>query len=167
MKIFSDKDVTMEVDLQKPLKNGFVSISGALRSIGGTIAKEPGSRGATLGLAGVLSEQSAAPFLKECLDASVTPQYCKMDVSQADEVNAWIAAAGAEVVPGYADAGRTGEGLKANPKHHTVLTDQTPIERLLQSDEIPFHVANLCDSRSSGITGATLLIDGGLSLRIS
>lgn len=70
-----------------------------------------------------------------------------------------------EVAPGYVDAGLTGETLRKDPDRRSALITQTPIGRLIEPEEVAFHVANLCDPRSAGITGTTLLLDGGLSLR--
>lgn len=70
-----------------------------------------------------------------------------------------------EVAPGYVDAGLTGETLRANPERRTALEEQTPTGRLIEADEVAYHVVNLCDPRSHGVNGTTLLLDGGVSLR--
>ena len=255
---------------QKGLKDRVALISGALGSIGQAVALELGRRGAVVALSDVQGDAQAAGFLEQCRSAGIEARYRQVDVSQAGQVDAWIAdveaacgvasivvpcaaivtrlglrelqpddwrremqinldgsfylaqmaalrmvAAGVkgnvvflgswvaerpmpritaycvtkaalrmlmkcmaldlgpsgivvnEVAPGYVDAGLTGATLKTNPERRKVLEDATPIGRLIEADEVAFHVANLCDERSSGVTGTTLLLDGGASLRSS
>ncbi|MBS1813296.1 MAG: SDR family oxidoreductase [Acidobacteria bacterium] len=255
---------------QKTLKDRVALISGALGSIGRAVAMELGRRGAVVALSDIHSEAQAAEFLQQCERAGIQTRYRQVDVSQAEQVDAWIAdtesALGVasivvpcaaivtrkgvrevepaewrremeinvdgtfhvaqksamrmaakkvpgsivflgswvaerpmsriatycsgkaalrmlmqcmalefaadgimvnEVAPGYVDAGLTGVTLKADPERRKVLEALTPIGRLIEADEVAFHVANLCDARSSGVTGTTLLLDGGASLRTS
>jgi NAD(P)-dependent dehydrogenase (short-subunit alcohol dehydrogenase family) len=43
--------------------------------------------------------------------------------------------------------------------------ERVPIGQLTTAAEVAFAVAHLCDRRNRQMTGSTLLMDGGLSLR--
>lgn len=256
------------MQIEKPLLNRVAMISGALGSIGQAIAIELARRGAHVSLADIHDGDAAGALLKHQVFGSGEHMYRKVDVSNAEEVSAWMseteqklgvpsiaipcaavvtrlgvrevdaaswsremrinldgsfnlaqqAALGMarsstpgnivfigswvaerpvprivtycagkaaqrmlmkcmalefagegivvnEVAPGYVNAGLTGETLKAYPERRNLLEQQTPTGKLIEAAEVAFHVANMCDSRWSGVTGTTFLLDGGVSLR--
>lgn len=69
-----------------------------------------------------------------------------------------------EVAPGYVDAGLSGRMFEADPGLRVRAAAATPVRRLIEPAEVAMQVADLCDRRVRHITGATLLMDGGLSL---
>lgn len=260
----------MAVHEDKPLRGRVALISGALGDIGRAIALVLGRRGAAVALSDVRDAGDAAGLLRECEAEGIKARYRTVDVSRADEVEAWLADAEAalgvasiavpcaaivtrksvseleaadwrremeinvdgtfhvaqkaalrmrakkvpgsivflgswvaarpvpriaaycvgkaalrmlmqcmalefaadgitvnEVAPGYVDAGLTGATLKSMPERRKELEEQTPLGRLITAEEVAFHVAHLCDARSGGITGTTLLLDAGVSLKSS
>lgn len=69
-----------------------------------------------------------------------------------------------EVAPGYVDAGLSKVGFDEDPEARRRAHSQVPLGELITADEVAYHVAYLCDERNRSMTGATLLVDGGLSL---
>lgn len=69
-----------------------------------------------------------------------------------------------EVAPGFVDAGLTGQLFQQNPALRAEAQAMVPTGCLLQSEDVAFHVGQLCDPRAGHMTGSTLLCDGGLSL---
>jgi glucose 1-dehydrogenase len=69
-----------------------------------------------------------------------------------------------EVAPGYVDAGLSGRLFDADPPLRARATRQVPTRRLIAPEEVAYQVAHLCDPANRQMTGATLLMDGGLSL---
>jgi NAD(P)-dependent dehydrogenase (short-subunit alcohol dehydrogenase family) len=70
-----------------------------------------------------------------------------------------------EVAPGYVDAGLSGKEFAKDPEVKKRATQRVPIRQLTTPAEVAFAVAHLCDPRNHQMTGSTLLMDGGLSLR--
>ena len=70
-----------------------------------------------------------------------------------------------EVAPGFVDGGLTGEIMKLHPDARQANTEQVPIRKLIEPSEVALQVANLCDPKNQHMTGSTLLMDGGLSLK--
>ena len=70
-----------------------------------------------------------------------------------------------EVAPGYVDAGLSGKEFAKDPEVKKRATERVPIQQLTTPEEVAFAVAHLCDPRNRQMTGSTLLMDGGLSLR--
>lgn len=69
-----------------------------------------------------------------------------------------------EIAPGYVNAGLTGRYLEANSDKVDEITQRVPIKRLMSAEEVAKQIVFLCDPNNKHMTGATLLMDGGLSL---
>ena len=70
-----------------------------------------------------------------------------------------------EVAPGYVDAGLTAQIFRMKPSRRGKALRQVPIRKLIAPEDVAFEVAHLCDPRNRHMTGSTLLMDGGLSLK--
>ena len=69
-----------------------------------------------------------------------------------------------EVAPGYVDAGLTGQMFKKNPPSRAAAKSRVPTGELITAEQVARNVAFLCDPENRHMTGAVLLMDGGLSL---
>lgn len=69
-----------------------------------------------------------------------------------------------EVAPGYVDAGLSKRLWDETPGARDAATAHVPTGELLTADDVARYVALLCGPTTAGMTGATLLVDGGLSL---
>lgn len=69
-----------------------------------------------------------------------------------------------EVAPGYVDAGLSKQIFDANPGRREEATARVPLGALHTAAEVARLVASLCTTDTSGVTGSTLVVDGGLSL---
>ncbi len=70
-----------------------------------------------------------------------------------------------EVAPGYVDAGLSRSIFDANPGQREQAMARVPNGRLITAEEVAREVAHLCDPETRHCVGATILMDGGLSLR--
>ncbi len=66
------------------------------------------------------------------------------------------------VQPGWTDT--PGERRYVSEEQLAKAAQQLPMKRLATTEEVARGIAFLCDAKNSYITGATLLIDGGISL---
>lgn len=69
-----------------------------------------------------------------------------------------------EVAPGYVDAGLSGRFFKADPACRKASQAKVPNQLLIDADEVAQQVTYLCEPGSRHYVGATLVMDGGLSL---
>jgi NAD(P)-dependent dehydrogenase (short-subunit alcohol dehydrogenase family) len=69
-----------------------------------------------------------------------------------------------EVAPGYVDAGLSGQMFRQEPALKRKASARVPTRRLISADEVAMQVLHLCDPSNRHMTGATVLMDGGLSL---
>jgi NAD(P)-dependent dehydrogenase (short-subunit alcohol dehydrogenase family) len=69
-----------------------------------------------------------------------------------------------EVAPGYVDAGLSGRFFKEDPASRVESQAQVPNQQLIDADEVAQSVAWLCEPANRHYVGATLVMDGGLSL---
>lgn len=69
-----------------------------------------------------------------------------------------------EVAPGYVNAGLSGQVFRENAQLRESSVTKVPVRRLIETDEVAWQVANLCDPRNKNATGSVVLMDGGLSL---
>jgi glucose 1-dehydrogenase len=69
-----------------------------------------------------------------------------------------------EVAPGYVDAGLSAGVWARNPGARDQAAARVPTGQLIDAAEVATQVAHLCDPQNRHMTGATLLMDGGLSL---
>ncbi|MER8607340.1 SDR family oxidoreductase [Mesorhizobium sp. M1233] len=68
------------------------------------------------------------------------------------------------VAPGYIDTDMSREGM-ANPARGPMWLDMTPMRRVGQPEEVAAAVLFLASDASSFVTGETLVIDGGYTIR--
>lgn len=69
-----------------------------------------------------------------------------------------------EVAPGFVDAGLSGRAFAKDPELKRSAAAQAPVKSLILAEDVAVQVLHLCDPANRHVTGATLLIDGGLSL---
>lgn len=69
-----------------------------------------------------------------------------------------------EVAPGYVDAGLSGRFFKEDPEVKRQSRARVPSRQLIEPEEVACQVAYLCEPRARHYVGATLVMDGGLSL---
>jgi NAD(P)-dependent dehydrogenase (short-subunit alcohol dehydrogenase family) len=69
-----------------------------------------------------------------------------------------------EVAPGYVNAGLSADLWAKNAGARERAAGRVPTKQLIEPEEVARQVAHLCDSANRHMTGATLLMDGGLSL---
>jgi NAD(P)-dependent dehydrogenase (short-subunit alcohol dehydrogenase family) len=68
------------------------------------------------------------------------------------------------VAPGIVDAGMAKRQIKIDPAFAKKATQGIPLGRLQTAEQIAQAAVFLCSDHAESITGATLLVDGGLSL---
>ena len=69
-----------------------------------------------------------------------------------------------EVAPGYVDAGLSAEMFRRDPGLAERARRSVPVGKLIGAVEVAEAIAYLCHPRHQNLTGATLVLDGGLSL---
>jgi NAD(P)-dependent dehydrogenase (short-subunit alcohol dehydrogenase family) len=69
-----------------------------------------------------------------------------------------------EVAPGKVDAGLSGQFYVRDPRLRQKAKKRVPLGELMQPDDVARGVVYLCDPTNRHMTGAVLLMDGGLSL---
>lgn len=69
-----------------------------------------------------------------------------------------------EVAPGYVDAGLSGRFFKEDPEVKRQSQARVPSRQLIEPQEVACQVAYLCEPQARHYVGATLVMDGGLSL---
>jgi NAD(P)-dependent dehydrogenase (short-subunit alcohol dehydrogenase family) len=70
-----------------------------------------------------------------------------------------------EVAPGFVDAGLSGRFFREKPGLREQAAARVPIGQLIEACDVARQVAHLCDPANRHMTGSTILMDGGLSLR--
>lgn len=70
-----------------------------------------------------------------------------------------------EIAPGYVDAGLSAEVWAKNPGLIDEAAKKVPVGKIMSATAVAQQVAHLCHPANEHITGSTLLMDGGLSLR--
>lgn len=70
-----------------------------------------------------------------------------------------------EIAPGYVNAGLSGRYLETNPDKVEEITQRVPIKQLMSAEEVAKQIVFLCHPDNRQMTGSTLLMDGGLSLK--
>lgn len=68
------------------------------------------------------------------------------------------------VAPGIVNAGMARRQLKIDPVFAQTATKGIPLGRLQTAEQVAQAAAFLCSDEAESVTGATLLVDGGLSL---
>ena len=71
-----------------------------------------------------------------------------------------------EIAPGYVDAGLSGRFFEKDPIGKESSQQKVPNRLLITSEEVADNVLFLCDPSNKHMVGSTLLMDGGLSLKI-
>ena len=69
-----------------------------------------------------------------------------------------------EIAPGFVDAGLAAQFMEADPGSRETSRKSVPIQALITPDEVATQIVRLLDPQNRHMTGATLLMDGGLSL---
>lgn len=69
-----------------------------------------------------------------------------------------------EIAPGYVNAGLSAAIFKETPGRARRAAESTPTGRLIEPEEVAATAAWMVDPRNRNLTGATLTLDGGLSL---
>lgn len=70
-----------------------------------------------------------------------------------------------EVAPGYVHAGLSGKIWEKQPELAQECLEHVPIKKIMRVEDVAEQVVYLCRPENEHMTGATLLMDGGLSLR--
>lgn len=70
-----------------------------------------------------------------------------------------------EVAPGFVDAGLSGRNFEKDAVVREQARLKVPVQKLISADEVASMVTFLCNPANQHMAGATLLMDGGLSLR--
>ncbi|GMU21603.1 MAG: putative short chain dehydrogenase/reductase [Phycisphaerae bacterium] len=69
-----------------------------------------------------------------------------------------------EIAPGYVDAGLTGRYYRSHPGAAERDRQSVPVRLLIEPEEVAVQVAWLCHPTNRHMAGATIVMDGGLSL---
>jgi NAD(P)-dependent dehydrogenase (short-subunit alcohol dehydrogenase family) len=69
-----------------------------------------------------------------------------------------------EIAPGYVDAGLASRFMQEDPAVRETSRREVPIQLLIEPEEVAREIAHLCDPANRHMTGATVVMDGGLSL---
>jgi glucose 1-dehydrogenase len=69
-----------------------------------------------------------------------------------------------EVAPGYVDAGVSRRSWETEPIMRKRALKKVPIQELITAEEVAQQIVHLCHPSNRHMTGATLVMDGGLSL---
>lgn len=70
-----------------------------------------------------------------------------------------------EVAPGWVDAGLTGKRWQLFPEHRATAEEKIPIGKVIHPHDVAIQVAHLCDPDNKHMTGAVIVMDGGLSVK--
>lgn len=70
-----------------------------------------------------------------------------------------------EIAPGYVEAGLSAEIWAKNPGLIEQAAQKVPVGKIMTAADVARQVIHLCHPANAHITGSTLLMDGGLSLR--
>jgi len=70
-----------------------------------------------------------------------------------------------EIAPGYVDAGLSAEIWSKNPELIKQAAAKVPVGKIISAEAVAKQVLYVCHPDNEHITGSTLLMDGGLSLR--
>jgi glucose 1-dehydrogenase len=72
-----------------------------------------------------------------------------------------------EIAPGYVDGGLSRKVWEQNPGSRQHSQKSVPVLKLITPHEVAVQVVQLCHLENEHMTGSTILMDGGLSLRHS
>lgn len=70
-----------------------------------------------------------------------------------------------ELAPGFVAAGLTGKIWEQNPGRSEIALQKVPIKKVISAQQVAQQVIQLCHPDNEHMTGSTILMDGGLSLR--
>ncbi|SMC78103.1 SDR family NAD(P)-dependent oxidoreductase [Pedobacter africanus] len=70
-----------------------------------------------------------------------------------------------ELAPGYVNAGLSAEIWAQNPGLIQEAAEKVPLGKIMTAEDVARQVLYLCHPANTHLTGSTLLMDGGLSLR--
>ncbi len=69
-----------------------------------------------------------------------------------------------EIAPGYVAAGLSGRVWKEHPGEKEKSIQKVPVRQVMTAEEVAVQIVYLCHPQNKHMTGATFLMDGGLSL---
>jgi glucose 1-dehydrogenase len=69
-----------------------------------------------------------------------------------------------EIAPGFVEAGLSAKVWEANPQQAKEAIDKVPVHKLITVEAVAEQVLQLCHPNNVYMTGATISMDGGLSL---
>lgn len=69
-----------------------------------------------------------------------------------------------EIAPGYVNAGLSGRMWEKDPELGLQAKNRVPIKKLITVEDVAKQMVHLCHPNNQHMTGATYLMDGGLSL---
>jgi glucose 1-dehydrogenase len=70
-----------------------------------------------------------------------------------------------ELAAGFVAAGLTGKIWEQNPGRSEIALQKVPIKKVMSAQQVAQQVIQLCHPDNEHMTGSTILMDGGLSLR--
>jgi len=70
-----------------------------------------------------------------------------------------------ELAPGYVEAGLSADLWKNDPGASEIALQKVPVRRVMSAEQVAAQVLLLCHPNNIHMTGSTILMDGGLSLR--
>ena len=70
-----------------------------------------------------------------------------------------------EIAPGFVNAGLSAQSWDDNPEARERAIENVPLKELVEAEEVGEQIVYLCSKQSKHMTGSTLLMEGGLSLR--
>jgi len=70
-----------------------------------------------------------------------------------------------EIAPGYVDAGLSGRFWREKPELRDKARERVPMRQVITAEEVADQIVFLCHPDNKHMTGTTLLMDGGLSLK--
>jgi NAD(P)-dependent dehydrogenase (short-subunit alcohol dehydrogenase family) len=69
-----------------------------------------------------------------------------------------------EIAPGFVDAGLAAQFMNADPGSREASRQQVPVGALIEPSDVARQIVSMCSPDNRHMTGATVLMDGGLSL---
>jgi len=70
-----------------------------------------------------------------------------------------------ELAPGYVEAGLSGDLWKKDPGASEIALQKVPVKRVMSAQQVAEQVLLMCHPNNIHMTGSTILMDGGLSLK--
>ena len=71
-----------------------------------------------------------------------------------------------EIAPGFVDAGLSAQLMKKQSGLREAAKEKVPLQELIAADEVALEIVSLLDPKRCHLTGSTVTMDGGLSLKV-